>query len=104
MITYSTLKNVLKNSYCDSRTLQFASFLMTESNGFSVTHTCIVSNIIVWVKAANVMCFYHMLVPYFPVVWIMQYIIYLMRTYFSKCGVNLKYTTSISSNYNQMVY
>jgi len=45
-----------------------------------------------------------MLVPYFPVVWIVQYIIYMMRTYFSKCGVNLKYTTSVSSTYNQMVY
>lgn len=52
--------------------------------------TCIISNIIVWVKAANVMWLYHMLVPNFSVVWIMQHIIYLLRTYFSKHGTNLK--------------
>jgi hypothetical protein len=63
--------------------------------------TGIISNIIVWVKAANVMWFNHMLVPYFPVVWIMQYVIYLVRTYFSKCGVNLKHKTSVSSNYRE---
>jgi len=32
--------------------------------------TCIISDIIVWVEAANVVWLYHMLVPYFSVVWI----------------------------------